>query len=70
MYEQLMLTRIGELEYNCGYCDKENPIFMCAACHIIRYCNDTCSKKDWARHKSVCGSFKIIAETPIILKTQ
>ncbi|EIW54746.1 uncharacterized protein TRAVEDRAFT_50887 [Trametes versicolor FP-101664 SS1] len=27
----------------------------CAGCRMTRYCGTVCQKRDWARHKGVCG---------------
>lgn len=33
----------------------------CSACGTVAYCNQTCQKSDWKKHKKNCQSFKIEA---------
>jgi len=32
--------------------------YRCGGCHLIRYCNESCSRNDWLNHKEVCWKIK------------
>ena len=42
----------------CGHCDKEGATHVCPRCDITRYCNRTCQKAAWKKHKKTCGKKK------------
>lgn len=41
---------------SCAYCLKysELPMKRCSKCRIIYYCDKSCQKNDWAKHKLTC----------------
>lgn len=49
----------------CGHCKAGygiNPPFpsdgkRCGGCRNIHYCNETCQRADWRRHKKVCATY-------------
>ena len=57
-----MMKQFGKMVSKCTYCNKKKPKNRCSACHIVRYCNATCSKADWTNHKQEC---KILQKTSI-----
>lgn len=45
------------LKNTCNYCDKLlEKINRCSRCKLSFYCNRTCQKKDWKKHKVVCNN--------------
>lgn len=38
----------------CGQCLKPGAKLACGRCRDMIYCNKTCQKEDWGRHKVVC----------------
>eukprot|EP01088_Endostelium_zonatum_P003254 TRINITY_DN14467_c0_g1_i1.p1 TRINITY_DN14467_c0_g1~~TRINITY_DN14467_c0_g1_i1.p1 ORF type:complete len:145 (-),score=45.10 TRINITY_DN14467_c0_g1_i1:37-441(-) len=40
---------------NCSTCKKEAATKKCSYCKTVSYCNPTCQKKDWPRHKQICN---------------
>jgi hypothetical protein len=48
----------------CLYCNKTEPMFAlfsrCGQCKAAFYCNRTCQKADWYRHKYACSSMNPI----------
>jgi hypothetical protein len=42
-------------QHACGACHKPNASRKCSACKEERYCSEVCQKKNWARHRLVCG---------------
>lgn len=41
---------------HCAFCLKsETSLQICAGCHGVSYCNRTCQKPDWKRHKGNCS---------------
>lgn len=39
----------------CNFCQKyQDQMMKCAKCQIRHYCNQSCQKKDWRKHKSYC----------------
>jgi hypothetical protein len=39
----------------CVSCNATGARKKCASCNRARYCDGTCQKKDWRRHKTVCS---------------
>jgi hypothetical protein len=39
----------------CHVCGKEEGVKKCMRCMSIAYCGKDCQKKDWKRHKKMCG---------------
>ena len=40
----------------CQYCsERRNDLLQCAACGTVQYCNRTCQKSDWKKHKKDCS---------------
>ncbi len=35
----------------CTHCRAEGPMWLCGCCRLVGYCNVTCQKADWWRHK-------------------
>ena len=50
-----LLEDLGKLENKCSFCRRQNAKQICGACHLYHYCNDKCSKQDWAQHKPECA---------------
>lgn len=43
--------------YYCDFCSKYGTkLLKCSGCNVASYCNPTCQKSDWTRHKLTCGS--------------
>ena len=42
---------------NCGKDHGPNyaPLKDCSRCHVAKYCSVECQKKDWPKHKDICG---------------
>lgn len=66
-YNPLMLKRTMRLYSRCNYCQKEDPIYRCSGCDRVYYCNETCSKNDWRKHKASCFLIKIIADDAVVI---
>lgn len=66
-YNALMLTRIGKLNLNCGFCNKKTPKYRCSGCNLMQYCSETCSRRDWPQHKKICQSLKIISDDAVLI---
>lgn len=53
------LHTLGKIDPRCSECQKPGPKSRCSSCHFARYCNDTCSRKDWPLHKGECALLKL-----------
>jgi hypothetical protein len=39
----------------CAFCHYISPrLLLCSGCKMVRYCDTTCQRDDWARHKPEC----------------
>lgn len=40
----------------CAHCDKagDTPLSQCSCCQGVAYCDQTCQKNDWKRHREWC----------------
>jgi radical SAM protein with 4Fe4S-binding SPASM domain len=58
--EQLMVDLITfrSQASRCIVCDSPSRS-TCSKCRFARYCGADCQKKDWARHKGMCGKLSI-----------
>ncbi|KAK5674902.1 hypothetical protein LTS10_012314 [Elasticomyces elasticus] len=45
----------------CGSCGKPSTT-NCSACKLVKYCDTSCQKKDWAVHKTMCDPELLAAE--------
>ena len=46
-------------KWACVQCNSSNDVKrQCSACHIVRYCNQTCQKKNWKKHKRYCSQLQ------------
>ena len=43
----------------CGFCGKAPVGQRCARCRKVFYCDGTCQKEDWGRHKPLCTKKKL-----------
>ena len=41
---------------------------MCSACASVSYCNITCQRKDWPKHKKVCKRNLSLAEVTALIE--
>eukprot|EP00092_Neocalanus_flemingeri_P062557 GFUD01075493.1.p1 GENE.GFUD01075493.1~~GFUD01075493.1.p1 ORF type:complete len:344 (+),score=63.32 GFUD01075493.1:86-1117(+) len=49
-------------DQTCWFCKKlGDSLLKCSACGSVAYCNTTCQKSDWRKHKKNCRSYKIEA---------
>jgi len=49
-------------EKKCIFCSKiGQSLLNCSACGTVSYCNQTCQKSDWKKHKKNCRAFKVVA---------
>ncbi|KAG2389272.1 hypothetical protein C9374_014672 [Naegleria lovaniensis] len=39
---------------NCAYCRSKLGKYLCASCHVERYCSVECQKAHWKDHKHLC----------------
>lgn len=54
-YSQDNLTRTGWNQHCAHCCRRTKPsLDRCAGCELVRYCDKSCQKKDWRRHKPLC----------------
>ncbi len=49
-----LLKKIGKTIGKCEHCKQSGTKYRCGGCHLIRYCNESCSRNDWHNHKEVC----------------
>lgn len=55
------LNQVPEMLKNqrCGQCGADAPKSLCSACHVVKYCDKTCSTAHWsAAHKRHCKFLK------------
>lgn len=38
----------------CSFCQGDSARLLCGACHSASYCDASCQKKHWSKHKHVC----------------
>lgn len=56
---RIMMRNLRKDEPMCANCKKPRAKQICSRCNYARYCNATCSEKDWfAYHKKVCKAFR------------
>lgn len=49
----------------CWTCRKPNPKSRCSQCKVSLYCEASCQRKDWPKHKNICGTLgKIFTYDP------
>jgi len=41
---------------HCANCRQINDLMKCSGCQEVRYCGVICQRKQWNRHKAVCGN--------------
>ena len=45
----------------CHNCDaRRSALLLCAGCGSAQYCDRTCQKSDWKKHKKNCKPYKVI----------
>lgn len=49
-----LLKKIGKTIGKCEHCKQTGTKYRCGGCHLIRYCNESCSRNNWNNHKEVC----------------
>ena len=53
---------MDDQDTKCQFCHKSGvTILRCSACGAAAYCNQSCQKSDWKKHKKACRPFKIEA---------
>lgn len=40
--------------FSCSYCREPKAHLKCSRCMTNRYCDSTCQRADWAKHKQTC----------------
>jgi hypothetical protein len=60
--QQDIMNLISKAIQGCMHCDSKTGTMQCSACHFARYCDSTCSRADWSKHKTQC---KILQTHPI-----
>ena len=51
----------------CSTCDSSSSsLSRCTGCLSVFYCNPSCQRKDWPKHKPVCAKLKL--QKPISAK--
>lgn len=45
-------------KFQCCVCRTKEGILTCTRCKSVRYCEKTCQKKQWSKHKIICAKIK------------
>lgn len=45
---------MNTIHFNCSYCNKSGVHLKCSRCMADRYCDSTCQRADWTKHKQTC----------------
>ena len=48
-----MMKRLSQCD-ECGKIQVDDPMLTCGACRGVHFCNKTCQKENWPKHKSSC----------------
>ena len=50
-----MSSSADDSNMKCGACDKEGDgLKACTACKLVKYCNSSCQRAHWRKHKKEC----------------
>ncbi|XP_031557022.1 uncharacterized protein LOC116293702 [Actinia tenebrosa] len=46
--------KMESVQNECGFCRSSKNLQRCSGCNIALYCNPTCQKRHWAKHRPLC----------------
>jgi hypothetical protein len=48
--------KIESVQSECAFCRRSQNLLRCSRCNIASYCNSTCQKRHWKKHKALCSA--------------
>jgi hypothetical protein len=48
--------KIESVQSECAFCRSSKNLLRCSRCKIASYCNSTCQKRHWKKHKALCSA--------------